>query len=221
MSAFMDLTGQRFGELVALSLVSPGKWLCRCDCGVEAVKGAQSIRDGKTRSCGCLRGRTTAARNRTHGEARCRGRRMTKEYKAWLHMKWRCTSPGYWAFEHYGARGIRVCDRWMASFEDFLADMGRAPAGFSLDRLDCDRGYEPGNCRWASANAQARNQRIRKNNKSGFRGVNKTANGSYIARLHIGSGGRVTLGTFKSLDAAVAARLAGEERHWCGAAVSA
>jgi hypothetical protein len=89
-----------------------------------------------------------------HGEA---GRRRTVEYIAWSAMRLRCSNPNTKHFEHYGGRGITVCARWENSYENFLADMGRRPSGRSLDRIDNNLGYEPGNVRWATRAEQACN----------------------------------------------------------------
>jgi hypothetical protein len=74
-------------------------------------------------------------------------------------MKQRCFNPANICFENYGGRGITVCDRWINSYENFLADLGQRPDGKTLDRIDNDRGYEPGNCRWATYSEQMRNKR--------------------------------------------------------------
>ena len=93
-----------------------------------------------------------------HGH-KTRADKASPTYRSWKSMKWRCanTAPKDW--KHYGARGIAVCPRWASSFEAFLADMGERPAGKTLDRIDNDKGYEPGNCRWATASEQRRNRR--------------------------------------------------------------
>lgn len=98
--------------------------------------------------------RITAAKTR-HGHA-VGG--PSPEYRSWMQMAQRCANQKNPAFSRYGGRGIRVCDRW-ASFDNFIADMGPRPAGTSIDRIDNDGGYEPGNCRWATTTEQARNQK--------------------------------------------------------------
>ncbi len=85
-------------------------------------------------------------------------RRSSPEYKAWGHMIERCRNPNTECFADYGGRGITVCDRWR-TYEHFLADMGPRPAGMTLERKDNERGYEPGNCVWATRKQQMRNRR--------------------------------------------------------------
>lgn len=117
-----------------------------------------------------------AARKWRHGDASVvlfdmHGLSNTPEYHCWEHMLQRCNTPSDPAFKHYGARGITVCKRWRR-FSNFFADMGKRPsAAHSLDRIDNDGNYEPGNCRWAIQSEQMVNQRMKSTNKSGFRGV--------------------------------------------------
>jgi hypothetical protein len=135
-------------------------YLCRCDCGNEATVRGASLARGNTRSCGCLRREATAAMGKaraTHGHTV--GHKPTPTFNSWSSMRDRCnrvTGPNY---ANYGGRGITVCDRWVDSFENFLADMGERPVGTSLDRIDPFGNYEPGNCQWSTPTAQARNRR--------------------------------------------------------------
>lgn len=158
MPAKLNLTGQKFGRLtvVGLSGVNAGKthWLCKCECGtVKEVRGA-GLRQGKAQSCGCIHSEMLRDRNRTHGG------KGTRAYVIWQSMKQRCSNRRHENFKDYGGRGITVCERWVNSFENFLADMGEPPTGLTLDRYpDTDGNYEPGNCRWADAFQQARNTR--------------------------------------------------------------
>lgn len=145
---FQNLTGVRFTRLVVIERngrtpAGVVRWLCRCDCGNDTTASTQSLRDGKTKSCGCLR--------RKHGMF------GTREWQRWQSMHLRCNNGS----PYYGGRGISVCERWSGpqGFENFYADMGPRPPGGSIDRIDVNGNYEPGNCRWVSMKTQARNRR--------------------------------------------------------------
>jgi hypothetical protein len=159
-SHFIDLTGQTFGRLTVLSRLNkqgetPVKWDCLCSCGNKTIVISANLRNGTTNSCGCLRKETSGKNFRTHGKTK------TRTYKIWAGMKVRCNNSNFIHFEHYGGRGITICERW-GSYENFLADMGEAPEDKSLDRIDVNGNYEPLNCRWASKQEQAINRRKRK-----------------------------------------------------------
>jgi len=154
--SFIDMTGQRFGRLIALKRgYKEGSvstyWLCKCDCGTEKLINGQHLRRGLIVSCGC-HGRTVALKH---------GKQGTPTYTAWNSMRTRCGDYGR-PHKHWGGRGIKVCERWK-SFENFLADMGERPAGMSLERINNDGDYEPGNCRWATRLEQMQNTRANRN----------------------------------------------------------
>jgi hypothetical protein len=157
----LNWIGERYGRLTIVALVErrghKKMFRCLCDCGNETVAQDSNLRSGHSMSCGCLlverRSAASVART-THGMT------GSDEHDIWINMKQRCHNPNNPAFDRYGGRGIIVCDEWRNSFEVFLADMGPRPSpGHSIDRIDNDRGYEPGNVRWATGSEQMKNRR--------------------------------------------------------------
>lgn len=157
-----DLTGQKFGRLSVAGFYARegGKrlWSCNCDCGTACViVPTGKLKEGLKLSCGCLQREVASKRLRTHGQSR------TPEHRAWNGMRARCLNPSASGYADYGGRGIVVCERWLTSFEAFFDDMGRKPsARHSLERIDVNGNYEPGNCCWATRKEQARNTRTTK-----------------------------------------------------------
>ena len=153
--------GSRFGFLVAVKkeglVAGKRMWLFRCDCGKEKEARGTHVAAGKIVSCGCRTAVLIGDKKRIHGKS------GTRIYRIWRDMINRCHYDRYHEREYYGGRGIVVCDRWRRSFASFYADMGDPPTdSHSIDRLDNDGNYEPGNCRWATSKEQSENRRPRR-----------------------------------------------------------
>lgn len=129
-------------------------FLCSCDCGKETIVSKENLRSGHTRSCGCIVIEAIRRANKTHGGYR------SPEYRIWQKIKERCQSETAKNFADYGGRGIKLCSRWQ-NFSAFREDMGSRPSSkHSIDRINNDGNYEPGNCRWATKTQQIRNRRV-------------------------------------------------------------
>lgn len=152
----VDMTGEVVGRWTVLSLApsdgQQAKFLCRCVCGLEKFIQGRVLREGRSQGCAdCAKTEKAANSAKQH-----------PEYTVWMGMRQRCSNPNSISYKNYGARGISVCDAWLDSFEQFLADVGPRPGPWplwQLDRIDNERGYEPGNCRWATSGEQGANKR--------------------------------------------------------------
>lgn len=162
--------GAKVGRWTVLRRVESNRhgqamFLCRCECGIEKIVAEFALRRGASLSCGCLRIERIKQANTTHGETRP-GRQMegkariSRTYAAWCNMKARCTNLNNKAYRYYGGRGIKVCDRWMTSFDNFLEDMGECPEEYQIDRKDPSGDYALENCRWATRDTQLRSHKI-------------------------------------------------------------
>lgn len=208
-----DLTGMRFGKLTVLRRAdyndSQGKpvWVCRCDCGmVKDVTGA-SLRGG-AKSCRHCKQNTSPLYVRTH---------KNRLYHAWSEMKRRCDGKCTNS-QYYGDKGISYCPEWedFDVFADWSIENGYQ-SGLEIDRIDSDKDYSPENCRWISHKKNSRNRKARSNNTTGTPGVQTRfyKNGRTVYRVSISSdNGRVNVGTFNTLEEAVAARKDAEIKYW-------
>lgn len=157
----INILGQRFGRLTPIgllgSVIKITFWLCRCDCGEFAIIRGSKLRNGHTRSCGCLRQERRKTGNTTHGHVH--NKKKSSTYRSWQHMKRRILNPQDRAFKNYGGRGLQLHEPWL-KFENFLRDMGPSPTKkHSIERVDNERGYFPDNCIWATHAVQVMNTR--------------------------------------------------------------
>ena len=166
-----DISGLRFGRLTVRELshfkivmvskngrsgLTPQRsayWFCKCDCGNETVVGGSALKQGRTKSCGCLHREAISKAASSHGKSK------TPLYHRWVNMMTRCYNPNREFWHCYGGRGIKVCDRWL-DFSNFATDMGSTfSPELTLERVDVNGNYEPSNCKWETGKNQARNHR--------------------------------------------------------------
>lgn len=158
----INLMGQRFGRLTVVEQNLAAKngsytWICKCDCGniTKPIRG-DCLRNGHRKSCGCIK-KEVCGKFTTHGKSE------SQPYTTWTMMKQRCFNPHACGFQNYGGRGITVCDEWKDNFQAFYDYVSKLPhfgeVGYSLDRINNDGNYEPGNVRWATRYEQQNNRR--------------------------------------------------------------
>lgn len=210
MPKFKDLTGLKINNLLVLGqgdfiydknnhrLVT---WDCQCICGkIFNVRASNLKNKGGTKSCGCVN-------NKKHGMCK------TKTYNSWNGCIQRCTNPKHHKYKAYGLMGIKVCDRWLSSFENFYEDMGECPEGMTLDRIDNSKDYEPSNCRWASKSIQQYNRKQLKN-KSGLKGIYwDEKRRKWQAYINC-KGVRINLGRYSNKEEAVKVRKEAELKYF-------
>ena len=174
MSKFKDLTGQRFGRLIAIKRTNindskQSLWLCKCDCGNEVIIRGYCLTNGSTKSCGCYR-RELGSLGKPHNRIK-----FKRLYSIWIGMKRRCCNTKDAYYKNYGGRGITVCDEWLHNFENFKqwSFANGYKESLTIDRINNNGNYEPSNCRWANSKQQSRN--TRRNRYLTFNGQTKVA----------------------------------------------
>lgn len=157
----LDLTGQKFGKLLVVrrsekrTKAMKAMFDCVCDCGNQKTVTGRNLVSGASQSCGCGVAKSAVERFTKHG------RTKHPMYSRYNSMMARCYDEKNWEYANYGGRGITVCDRWVDSIDNFIADMGEPPTKeHSIDRVDNDKGYSPENCRWATKKQQSENRRV-------------------------------------------------------------
>jgi hypothetical protein len=176
-----EFVGKIFDYLTPFDFTG-GRVVCRCVCGGVAKVTPLNLRSHTVKSCGCKRNELIGASFRTHGQSSKYGGK-TPEYSAWSHMKQRCLDPECDIYENYGKRGITIYATWISSFESFFEYMGPRPsAHHSIDRIDNDGNYEPGNVRWATSKQQTRNTRRSKLNETDLKFIHHWLELGYLQK---------------------------------------
>lgn len=196
MKKVFDITGKVFTRLTVLSEEGRDKhgkvmWLCECSCGNKVITQGSALKSGNTKSCGCLHKEKMRDILTTHGL------RTHPLYIVWGGMKTRCYNESFHQYADYGGRGIRVCDRWLESFENFYHDvLDGYKSGLQLDRKDNNGDYEPSNIRWVTTGQNGMNRRGSKNSTSFYKGVSwKSSLNKWVAQIQI-NGKKQHLGYF-------------------------
>lgn len=204
--------GDQFGRLTVVDRHSPvgdrnTKWKCLCSCGNISTPSTIVMTSGHTQSCGCYRSEQVKASSTTHGAT------GTPTYNSWAAMKQRCYDPNKDKYQYYGGKGVTVCKEWLNDFAKFLADMGEKPKGMSLERKDVTGDYTPANCKWDTFSRQSYNTGKNSNNTSGRTGVYLEPKGLWRALLGL-ENELLYLGSYVTIDEAIAAREAAELKHY-------
>ena len=157
MRPIIDMTDKKFSRLLVLKKADKKnnkmRWLCKCDCGKELIVDGTKLRNGHTKSCGCLQKDTIRQMRKTHGYSR------TPLYVRWTGIKQRCLNENHTSYDRYGGRGITICEEWLdyAVFKEW-AERNSFEPELELDRIDNNKGYEPDNCRWVSKKVNSQNR---------------------------------------------------------------
>lgn len=211
MGKFIDLTDKKFTRLKVVKRDIDNKnghatWICECDCGNKLSVNGSKLRNGRIKSCGCLRRESPITHNMSH----------TRLYGIWHGMRERCRNINKEYYDRYGGRGVSVCEEWENNFQAFYdwAIVNGYSDKLSIDRIDNDGNYEPNNCRWTTQSIQCQNQGIKSNNLSGIKGVSwdKSRN-KWVARITL-QYKQIHIGYFESIQDAEIARIDAELKYW-------
>ena len=214
----LNLVGEVYGRLTVLEEAEKIKgrvaWLCQCECGTLTVVKSKYLRNQDTKSCGCLEKEAKQSFGKTAKTTH--SMTNTKEYKCWAAIKQRCYNPSNKAYVNYGERGITMCNEWKDDFEAFYNYVGKAPcSSASIDRIDNNGKYEPGNVRWvANQSIQCINKRTAKNNTSGVKGVYWVKSQNLWKATIFSKGKEIYLGSYKNIDDAINARKEAEIKYY-------
>ena len=194
----IEMTGKEFGRWTVLlrDETKPTHWICKCSCGTIKPVFGGNLRNGTSKSCGCLSAELASVREKTHGMY------GNREWKAWRSMKNRAHEYTSSHSFYYKELGIGVCKEWVDSFEQFFEDMGTCPEGYTLDRIDNRLGYFRENCQWATMNRKANNRRKNTRNTSGRIGVYWRKDKEVWRVVISVDGKRHNIGTFKNYESA-------------------
>lgn len=213
MAILRNLVGLQFSRLRVLSIGVPSydksgnkqhRWICVCDCGNFCQIFGKNLKKGTTGSCGCYRKEATTK------HSMCR----TPTYYSWSGMLQRCTNPLNTKYSTYGGDGVKVCERWLESFENFYEDMGERPAGTSLNRVNGVKFYSKETCSWADLSLQVFDTKIFKTNTSGKTGVSwSSSKNKWESYIHV-NGKRINLGQHEDFSVAVGKREEAEIKYF-------
>lgn len=211
----LHLEGQRYGKLTVIKEEEPlysnsnkmiRRWFCLCDCGKTTIVRHGDIRNGRTLSCGCYN-------FEKESKAKIHGYSRTKLGRVFEAMKQRCNNPNNKNYSDYGGRGIKVCNEWQenpSSFYEWSIKNGYKE-GLTIDRINVNGNYEPSNCRWTDCETQCINQRIRKDNKTGYKNIYK-ANNKYIVQITRNKKKKY-YGSYNTLEEAIEVKKNIEKQH--------
>lgn len=214
-----SLIGQKFNRLTVVDVSDNGSnshtyWLCECDCGAIKDVSEYAFTSGSTKSCGCY---NLESKSKYH-EATYHGMGGHPLYGVWKKMRSRITNPNNPSYQNYGGRGLTMDESWIESPKPFI-DWSESNGWYegcnlSIDRIDNDRGYYPDNCKISNRTEQNINQRIQKNNTSGYKGVHlNKRSGKWVSRISVDKK-RIPLGSYSNIEDAVKARQAGEIKYF-------